>query len=67
MGKLHYSVTIVNARGGYTNKKRKMLMCGVPTIEYLKLKELVSEIDPKIFFLIVDTYESSVKKNCKYM
>lgn len=60
--KLHYSVTIIDARGGYTNKRRKMLMCVVPTIEYLKLKELVSEIDNKAFFLIVDTYESSVKK-----
>ena len=67
MDKLHYSVTVINARGGYTNKRRKMLMCVVPTIEYLKLKELVSEIDPKVFFLIVDAYESSVKKNCKNM
>lgn len=67
MDKLHYSVTVVNARGGYTNKKKKMLMCVVPTIEYLKLRELVSAIDPKVFFLIVDTYESSVKKNCKNM
>ena len=64
---LYYSVTTVKARGGYTNKKRKMLMCVVPTIEYLKLKDLVSEIDPKVFFLIVDAYESSVKKNCKNM
>lgn len=67
MDKLHYSVTVINARGGYTNKKRKMLMCVVPTIEYLKLKELVSEIDSKVFFLIVDTYDSSLKKNCKNM
>jgi len=67
MDKLHYSVTVINARGGYTNKKRKMLMCVVPTIEYLKLKELVSALDPKVFFLIVDAYESSVKKNCKNM
>ena len=67
MDKLHYSVTVVNARCGYTNKRRKMLMCVVPTIEYLKLRELVSAIDPKVFFLIVDTYESSVKKNCKNM
>ena len=65
--KLHYSVTVVKARGGYTNKRKKMLMCVVPTIEYLKLKELVSAIDPKVFFLIVDAYESSVKKNCKNM
>ena len=67
MDKLHYSVTVINARGGYTNKKRKMLMCVVPTIEYLKLRELVSAIDSKAFFLIVDSYESSVKKNCKNM
>lgn len=67
MNKLNYMVTIVNARGGYTNKKRKMLMCVVPTIEYLKLKDLVSIIDNEAFFLIVDAYESSVKKNCKYL
>ena len=60
--RLHYSVTVIDARGGYTNKKRKMLMCVVPTIEYLKLKDLVNEFDVKAFFLIVDTYESSVKK-----
>lgn len=65
MDKLHYSLTVVNARGGYSNKRKKMLMCVVPTIEYLKLKELVKEIDSNVFFLIVDTYESSVKKNCK--
>ena len=67
MDKLHYSITIVKARGGYSNKRKKMLMCVVPTIEYLKLKELVQAIDSKAFFLIVDTYDSSVKKNCKNM
>jgi len=67
MDKLHYSVTMIKARGGYTNKRKNMLMCVVPTIEYLRLRDLVSEIDPKVFFLIVDTYESSVKKNCKNM
>lgn len=64
---LNYSVTVVKARGGYSNKKKKMLMCVVPTIEYLKLKELVNVIDKKAFFLIADVYESSVKKNCKNM
>ena len=67
MDKLHYSVTLVKARGGYSNKKKKMLMCVVPTIEYLKLKELVLALDSKAFFLIVDIYDSSVKKNCKNM
>ncbi len=60
--KLHYDITIVNARGGYTNKKKKMLMSVVSTIDYVKLKELVKEIDKKAFFLILDAYESNVKK-----
>ena len=67
MNKLNYMVTIVKARGGYSNKKKKILMCVVPTIEYLKLKELVSALDSSAFFLIVDAYDSSVKKNCKYL
>ncbi|MBQ8219137.1 MAG: YitT family protein, partial [Bacilli bacterium] len=62
MDKLHYSVTIIKVRGGYSGKKKKMLMCIVPTIEYVKLKEIIKEIDNEAFFLIVDTYESSVKK-----
>ena len=65
--KLGYDLTIVNAHGGYTNKKRKMLMCVVPTLEYVRLKEIVSEIDNDAFFLIVDAYESSVRKKCKNM
>ena len=59
---LHYDVTVVNARGGYTNKKKTMLMSVVPTIEYIKLKQLVREIDKKSFFLIVDAYETNVKR-----
>ena len=65
--KLNYDITLVNARGGYTNKKKKMLMSVVPTIEYVKLKEVVKEIDNKAFFLIVDAYESSLRKKCKNM
>ena len=65
--KLNYDITLVNARGGYTNKKKKMLMCVVSTNEYVRLKEIVNEIDDKAFFLIADTYESSVKKKRKNM
>lgn len=59
--KLGLSVTVVDSRGGYTNKNKKMLMCVSSTREYVKIKELVKEIDPKVFFLIVDAYESSIK------
>lgn len=60
--KLHYEVTVVNAKGGYTNKKKKMLMSVVSTLDYVKLKELVRAIDRKAFFLVVDTYDSNVRK-----
>ena len=33
---LGYGVTVVNARGGYTNVKKKVLMCAIPTKQYLK-------------------------------
>lgn len=64
---LHYDVTVIKSRGGFSHKRKKMLMCVVPTIEYVKLKQVILGIDPKAFFLIVDIYESSVKKNCKNM
>lgn len=61
--KFHYSVTTIRIKNKF--RKRKLLMTVIPTVEYLALKETVMKLDPKAFFLIVDTYESSVKKNCK--
>ncbi len=61
--KLHYSVTLVNARGGFSNKKKKVLMSVISTREYVKVRELLKKIDPEVFFLIVDAYESNVRKN----
>lgn len=59
INKLNYTVTVLNAKGGYTNKKRKMLICVIPTIEYVKLKEMIREIDKDAFFLITDSYYAS--------
>lgn len=53
---LNHTVTIVNAKGGYSNKKKKMLMCVIPTIEYVRVKEVIKEIDKDAFFLITDSY-----------
>ena len=61
--RLHYNFTLINARGGYTNKKKKMLMSVISTRDYVSLKELVMDIDKNAFFLIVDAYESNAKKN----
>lgn len=54
---LGYGVTVMNARGGYTNDQKKVLMCAVPTRQYYLLKEVIQTIDKNVFFLITDTYE----------
>lgn len=62
MKKLGHTVTEMDARGGYTKEKKKMLMSVIPTREYFVLKETVRELDKEAFFLITDTYEvTSVK------
>ena len=38
-------------------EKQKMLMCVIPTREYYRLKEGISNIDKDSFFVITDSYE----------
>lgn len=57
MDNLGHGVTIFEARGGYENKKQKVLFCVIPTKEYFKLKEGIAEIDNKAFFVVTDAYE----------
>ena len=38
---LGYGVTVLDARGGYTNDKKKVLMCAIPTRQYYLLKEVI--------------------------
>ena len=45
MNELGHGVTIFSVKGGYTKERQKMLMCVIPTREYYKLKEGISEID----------------------
>lgn len=52
-------VTIINARGGYTNDKQSLLLGVVPTRQYFIVKEGLKEIDKDIFFLVCDAYEVS--------
>ena len=54
---LGYGVTMLNAKGGYSNKNKKILMCAIPTRQYYEVKSMIQEIDDEIFFLITDTYE----------
>ena len=50
-------VTEFDTKGAYTNKKKKMLMCVVPTEKYSLLKSAIKEIDPEAFIVVSDCYE----------
>lgn len=57
INELHHGVTIFNVKGGYTHKKDEVILCVVPTSEYYRVKEGISEIDKEAFFVISDAYE----------
>ena len=50
-------VTEFDSHGAYTHKKKKMLMCVVPTDRYTLLKSAIKEIDPDAFIVVSDCYE----------
>jgi uncharacterized membrane-anchored protein YitT (DUF2179 family) len=55
---LKYGITELGALGGYTDTKQKILMCVIPTRDYIKLEDRVNDIDPSSFFVITDTYHT---------
>lgn len=55
--KLSHGVTVLDARGGYTGNVVKMIMCVVPTGEYMKVKEGILELDPDAVIMVSDVYE----------
>ena len=54
---LSHGVTILDAKGGYTGNKQKVIMCIIPTKDYFKAKEGIHTIDKDAFFLVTDSYE----------
>lgn len=56
---IHSGVTILSARGGYSNNKESMILTVVPTRDYYLVKEGIKTIDSKAFFLVCDAYEVS--------
>lgn len=57
MDTLGHGVTVFPVKGGFSEERQRMLMCVIPTREYYKLKEGISDIDKKAFFVITDAYE----------
>ena len=54
-------VTLINAKGGYSNHKETLLLGVVPTRQYFIVKEGLKQIDEEIFFLSCDAYEVSTR------
>ncbi len=57
INKLHHTITTFDVKGGFFEKKRKVLLAVIPTRDYYKLTEGIKLIDPKVFFLVEDAYE----------
>lgn len=56
---LNLTVTLVNAKGGYSDRKKKIILCVIPTTYYTRLKDIIRELDKNAFFLITDSYSVS--------
>lgn len=54
---LHLGVTIIEAKGGYSNNSQPLIMCAVPTKDYYMFKEFILAIDKNAFFIINDCYD----------
>ena len=57
LNNLSRGVTILDAHGGYSDSKKKVIMVVIPTAEYFKAKEGILEIDKNAFFTITDSYQ----------
>ena len=59
---LKYDFTEFNVKGGFTNRKSKIIMTVIDTKDYYKLKEGIGIIDSNAFISIIDNYET-INKN----
>ncbi|MBR3117343.1 MAG: YitT family protein [Bacilli bacterium] len=57
LNNLSRGVTIIDAHGGFSDDKKKLIMTVIPTAEYFKAKEGILEIDKNAFFTITDSYQ----------
>lgn len=52
-------LTLLDARGGYTDKKQNIILCLIPTRQYFLIREELELIDKKAFLIVTDAYQSS--------
>ena len=54
---LHHNVTTFDVKGGFLEKKRKVLLSVIPSREYYKVAEGIKRIDKESFFVVTASYE----------
>lgn len=54
---LSHSVTVFDVKGGFLNKKNKVVLTVVPSREYYRVTEGIKIIDKDAFFVVTDAYE----------
>ncbi|MBQ3020743.1 MAG: YitT family protein [Bacilli bacterium] len=54
---LNYDLTTFDAEGGFTKKKKQIIMSVISSKDYFKVKEGINLIDPKAFISVTDNYE----------
>ena len=62
MKNLDKSVTYLNAEGGYSGAKSKMIYCVITKLEIQKMKETVNSIDPYAFIAIENVHDVEGKR-----
>ena len=50
-------ITLIDAKGGYTQKEIGMLYCVVGQYQLIKVKTIVKEVDPSAFMIVADVQE----------
>lgn len=57
MEKMDVSVTYIDAEGGYSGVKKRIVYCVISRLQVQKLKEIAKHIDPRAFIAIENVYE----------
>lgn len=55
--KMDVSVTYIDAEGGYSGAKKRIVYCVISRLQVQKLKEIAKNIDPRAFIAIENVYE----------
>lgn len=57
MEQFDVSVTYIDALGGFSGQKKRMIFCIISRLEIMKLKSLVKTIDPSAFIAVENVHE----------